>query len=60
MKQDIHYVISEKRTTEDTAEVLLALKEKRQVAKIIRTEYVTGSTKVVLATISKITKPKEI
>lgn len=60
MKTSIHYVIDNARILEDKADVKLALKSGAKVVKVIRTEYQTGPTTAILATLTEITKAKDI
>jgi len=60
MPQDIHYRINNERITENKADARLALKEGAKVVKVVRSEYHTGPTRVMLLTATEITKPKEV
>jgi len=60
MKRSVHYVVDRSRISEDRADVRRALKQGLEVVKATRIEYDTGETKVIVASLSTITKPKDV
>jgi len=60
MKRSVHYVVDRSRVSEDKAVVRRALKQGLEVVKATRIEYDTGETKVIVATLSKIAKTKDV
>ena len=60
MTKSVRYRIDSMRITENKADVRLALKEGAKVVKVVRSEYHTGPTRVMLLTATEITKPKEV
>lgn len=60
MKKQVHYTVDRDRVSEDKADVRRALKNGAVVSKVVRIEYQTGPTKIIVATITEITKPKDV
>ncbi len=59
MKKMVYFTIDQ-RVSEDKAEVRKALKQGAEVSKVVRIEYLTGPTRIITASITTITNPKEV
>lgn len=60
MKKSVHYTIDRNKISENKADARRALKDGAVVTKVVRIEYQTGPTTVIVATITDITKPKDV
>jgi hypothetical protein len=60
MEIDIHYRISRSETTENKETATLALLQKKEVVKVVRTKYISGTTTVILTTLTDIKNVKDL
>ena len=60
MKESVYYQIDKERITDDRDEAKVALKYRKAVVKVVRIQYDTGPTRVIVTTLSTITKVKDL